>query len=316
MSGSPPHESRPFDPSAAAHVLARLAGRGEAPWLHTEVARRMAQRLAVIRLRPDRVMEWWPGLGGTGDLLAQAYPEAQRVWVEPSAAWLANTRAREPAWWRPRHWGRRAPESMDEVELQQRLRAAGPGGPAWQPVQLLWANMMLHAVADPPAVLARWHDLLAVDGFLMFACLGPDTLRELRALYARQGWPAPHADFVDMHDLGDMLVHAGFADPVMDQEVITLTWPDPRALLAELRQCGGNVAPGRFAGLRTPRWRGRLAEALQGLADAQGRLPLGFEVVYGHAFKAPPRVPVRSESTVSLQGMRDLVRRVRTTDGN
>ncbi len=271
----------------------------------------MAERLALIRLQPGRVMEWWPGLGGAGEILAEAYPDAQRVWVEPSPAWLAQTRANQPGWWQPRRWGRRTPELLDEAALLQ----SPPGEAALAPVQLLWANMMLHAVADPPALLARWHDLLAVDGFLMFTCLGPDTLRELRVLYAELGWPAPHADFVDMHDLGDMLVHAGFADPVMDQERLTLTWSDPPALLAELRQCGGNVSPSRFAGLRTPRWLRRLHAALQTLADAQGRLPLSFEVVYGHAFKAAPKVPVRSESTVSLQAMRDLVRRARTTDG-
>ena len=68
------------------------------------------------------------------------------------------------------------------------------------------------------ALFERWQRALAVDGFVMFSCLGPGTLRELRALYARLGWRAPAQDFIDMHDLGDMLVHAGFADPVMDQE--------------------------------------------------------------------------------------------------
>src|SRR5207247_496200 len=129
--------------------------------------------------------------------------------------------------------------------------------------QLLWANMMLHAAADPQAVFARWHRALAVDGFVMFSTLGPDTLRELRELYRACGWPAPMAELVDMHDLGDMLVHAGFADPVMDQEQITLTWATPQALLDELRTLGGNAHPQRFAGLRTPRWRERLCAALR-----------------------------------------------------
>ena len=55
--------------------------------------------------------------------------------------------------------------------------------------QLVWANMMLHAARDPAALVARWQRALAVDGFLMFSCLGPDTLRELRAAYAAMGWP-------------------------------------------------------------------------------------------------------------------------------
>jgi malonyl-CoA O-methyltransferase len=304
MSGPASRIAHAFDPVAMAHVLARLAGPAQTPWLHTEVAQRMAQRLDVIRLQPERVMAWWPGWGGGAEQLAQVYPRAQCTWVEPSDAWLAHAQARQPAWWRPSHWARPAPTLVREDAL-----------PDGTEVQLLWANMMLHAVADPPALLARWHRWLAVDGFVMFSCLGPGTLAELRAVYAAQGWPPAHADFVDMHDLGDMLVHAGFADPVMDQETLTLTWADPQALLAELRQLGGNVSAHRFPGLRTPRWQRRLASALQMLANAQGRLPLTFEVVYGHAFKAPPRVAVRSESTVSLEAMRGMVRRARTTDG-
>ena len=173
---------------------------------------------------------------------------------------------------------------------------------------LLWANMMLHGVADPAAQLQLWHRALAVDGFVMFSTLGPGSLQGLRALYARQGWPSPHAAFVDMHDIGDMLVRAGFADPVMDQELITLTWPDADALLAELRTLGGNADPQRFAGLRTPRWRQRLLDALQGLRDEQGRVRLVFEVVYGHAFKAAPKPRIAAQTTVALDDMRSMVR--------
>jgi malonyl-CoA O-methyltransferase len=116
------------------------------------------------------------------------------------------------------------------------------------------------------------------------------------------------ADFVDMHDLGDMLVHAGFADPVMDQEVLTLTWDDPEALLRELHGLGANASPDRFAGLRTPRWRERLLAGLREMASPDGRIHLQFEVAYGHAFKAVPRVPLSAETTVSLDDMRTMVR--------
>jgi malonyl-CoA O-methyltransferase len=111
-----------------------------------------------------------------------------------------------------------------------------------------------------------------------------------------------------MHDLGDMLVHAGFADPVMDQETLTLVWESPDALLGELRALGGNAAPGRFAGLRTPRWRARLGDALAALAGPDGRPRLSFEIVYGHAFKAAPPPLTDRPTTVSLDEMRALVR--------
>ena len=119
-------------------------------------------------------------------------------------------------------------------------------------MDLLWANMALHMAADPQALIARWHRLVATDGFLMFSCLGPDTVRELRALYQRLGWPPASHEFTDMHDWGDMLVHAGFAEPVMDMERIVLTWPTPEAALAELRTLGRNLHPARFPGAARP----------------------------------------------------------------
>ena len=134
------------------------------------------------------------------------------------------------------------------------------------------------------------------------------SLQGLRDAYARQQWPAPCAPFVDMHDLGDMLVHAGFADPVMDQETLTLRWSDPQALLAELRGLGGNTAPDRMEGLRTPRWQAQLVRELESIAAPDGSIGLSFEVAYGHAFKAAPRLRAGEATTVSLEDMRAMVR--------
>lgn len=288
---------RAIDQKLVRAALRRMARNPQAPWLHAEVARRMAERLAVVRLQPAMVLDWWGHTGASAASLHTAYPKARRVVFEPDDALL--TRSREAAqrpWWAARRSG--------AVEV----RGAEPDPGA---AQLLWANMMLHAEADLPALFARWQRALAVDGFLMFSTLGPDTLRELHALYRRLGWPAPGAPFVDMHDLGDMLIEAGFADPVMDQERLTLTWDSPQALLAELRQLGANASPARFAGLRTPRWRARLHDALATLAAPDGRIAMSFEVVYGHAFKAAPRVRADAPTTVSVQDMRAMLRSAR-----
>ncbi len=250
MATDDPHAARRLDPVAVRTALRRLASNAEPPWLHAEVARRMAQRL---------------------------------------------TRARAA---RPRLWWRRAGAHAVAAKVQAEADPIEPGA------GLVWANMMLHAVVDPPALFARWEGLLAPEGFVMFSCLGPGTLRELRALYDRLGWGSATPGYVDMHDLGDMLVRAGFADPVMDQEVLTLTWPDADALLAELRGLGGNAAPDRHAGLRTPRWRQRLRAALGAMAGPDGRIALSFEIAYGHAFKAAPRLPADEPTRVSLDTLR------------
>jgi malonyl-CoA O-methyltransferase len=229
--------------------------------------------------------------------LRKAYPDAQGVVVEPDAAWAARTRAasRRPWWSRP--FAPRAPLTL------------GPGD-AWpaDPVELIWSNLALHHDPDPPQTFARWQGALAPGGFVMFSCLGPDSFKELRALYRDEGFGPCGHDFVDMHDLGDMLVHAGFADPVMDQERLTLTWSDAGRLLADLRLIGGNAAPARFAGLRTPRWRGRLLRRLESMRDPAGRIAMTAEVAYGHAFKVERAPRAAAPTTISVEALRATAR--------
>lgn len=293
--------ARPFDGIAAAAALRRLGKFPEPPWLHAEIARRMGERLAIIRLQPALILDWWGWLGAGGGVLDAAYPKARRIVVEPDAAWVDRSRARAARpWWKALGNGR----GGVDVALES--------GPLPIDAQLVWANMVLHGVADPPALFERWERHLGVDGFVMFSCLGPGTLRELRDLYARLRWPSPTASFIDMHDLGDMMVRAGFADPVMDQETITLRWSRPAELLDELRRLGGNTARERVAGLRTPRWREQLVRELESLRGADGRIGLSFEVAYGHAFKSAPRVRADAPTTVSLDAMRAMVRSRKT----
>jgi len=292
--------ARGVDPVAARAAIARIARGGALPWLHGEIARRLVERLAPIRLQPRRIVEWWPGPGGGDDVVRAAYPRAERVLVEPDAAWAARRRAAE----RRRWWSFASGAGATVVDDRADDAAIGRA-------QLVWANMALHLVVDAPALIARWLRLLDVEGVVVFSCLGPATLRELRELYAAQGWPSPTPGFIDMHDLGDMLVDAGFAEPVLDQETITLRWPSAEALLAELAQLGGNTHPARHAGLRTPAWRRRLVEALAGRADRDGSIALSIEVAYGHGFKAPPRLRADAPVAVSLDDMRAMVRRQR-----
>jgi len=285
---------RPIDAAALAHAQRRLARAAAAPWLHGEVARRMAERLPVIRQQPEVVIDWWARAGGSQAVLAAAYPKARLLCVEAASAAPVNARPAAP-WWSARRLGRAATAIADDDV------------PA-QSGQLLWANMMLHAVTAPEALMQRWRGALTVNGFLMFSTLGPDTLAGLRALYSDAGWGAAHAPFTDMHDLGDMLVAAGFADPVMDQERLMLNWATAEQLLAELRTLGGNADPARFAGLRTPRWRSRLLGALRERAAADGRIGLEFELVYGHAFNPPPRARLAGETRVAVEDLRTMAR--------
>jgi len=291
--------SRPqdLDDAALHHQARRLARAEQPPWLHAEVARRMAERLPLIKLQPARVLDATPALGASAELLRLAYPKAEMLWHEADAALAARAAgARSLAWW-------------------QKLRGAGSGRvdhlPARPEVELLWSNMALHACADLPTLLGQWQASIAVGGFVMFSCLGPDSFVELRPLYARAGWGRPAPDWWDMHDIGDLVLKAGFADPVMDQERLRLTWATPDSLLADLRALGGNLAPTRFAGLRGRAWRADLLAQLETLRGADGRLGLTLELVFGHAFKAAPRLSVAAETHVSVDAMRASLKKGR-----
>lgn len=282
-----------IDPIAAAR-WARVAP-PHSPWLHEEVARRMEERLEWIRREPATWVDWEPVRGGLAahETIARRYPKASCYVVELEAA-----RARTAAQALGRPWWRRLGGAPLKLE-------PAPDGAA----RMLWANMQLHMAADPQALIGQWQRALAVDGFLMFSCLGPDTLAELRSLYAGLGWPPASHQFTDMHDWGDMLVHNGFAEPVMDMERITLTFETPARLLAELRELGANLHPARFPALRGRGWRRQLEQALsRALRGADGRLALTFEIIYGHAFKAAPRVPVAGEASFSVGDLRDMLR--------
>ncbi|MDD2730248.1 biotin synthase [Malikia sp.] len=303
MQAESPGQERPvpgLDPIAARRW--REHRREASPWLHEEVGARMAERLHWIKQAPARWLDWSPLSGGlrAHRLVSERYPDAKVALAGDATQAAADSlRRQSPRGWNPLKWLASGPVPHDD----------SPGAAG-----LLWANMALHQEPLPRALLSRWLELLEVDGFLMFSCLGPDSLRELRAVYARQGWPAPTHAYTDMHDWGDMLVEVGFAEPVMAMERITLSYPDAGRLLRDLRDWGRNLNQARFAGLRGRRWKQQLEQAIEaGLPrDAQGQLLLSFEVIYGHAVKPKPRVRLESTSTVSVDQMRSMLRQPRT----
>lgn len=247
----------------------------------------MQERLDWITCQPKSWLHWEPLNGGmqAHGLLGQRYPRATCTLVEANAARARHVeRTVTPPWWQARRWLQARPRVLAEVT---------------QPAQMLWANMNLHMSGQPQALLQQWHQALAVDGFLMFSCLGPDTLKELRVVCQALGWPAPSHEFTDMHDWGDMLVGAGFAEPVMDMEHITLTFESPQRVLQELRGLGRNLHVGRFPALRGRHWHTQLLQAIE-----KNAMQLTFEVVYGHAFKPAPKLTVQAQSEISLDQMR------------
>lgn len=281
-------------PEIDARAARRRFGRAAATYadaarLEGEVGARMLERLEVVRVAPARILDAGCGPAPQARALARRYPGAALVALDFSLPMLAL--ARRALGWRARLRGARMLAVCGALE---RLPlAAGSIG-------LAWSNMALHWAADTHAALAELGRVLVPGGLLMFSTLGPDTLKELREA---AGAAQVHA-FIDMHDLGDALVAAGFAAPVMDAEFVTLTYPDPDGLFADLRRSGQTSARAdRPRGLRGRHFLERTRTAL--VAQARGgRIPLTYEVVYGHAWKGEKRHPADGRAVIRTDQLR------------
>ena len=253
---------------------------GEGDFFVREVDRRMQERLDYVNLQPKRILDLGCSRGGSFSGLAARYPAADLIGLDISPAMPAAGRTPRANWQRWLGIGRNGDPlrlAADAANLPLASRSAA----------MVWSNLLLHWLDDPIPALAEAYRVLEVGGLLMFSTLGPDTLRELRAAFA-DGY-AHTQRFADMHDLGDMLVGCGFADPVMDMEVITLTYDDLDAMLVDLRAAGSACAmKARRHGL-TGRNAWETARAAYEGMRREGRLPATFEVIYGHAWKAAPK---------------------------
>jgi malonyl-CoA O-methyltransferase len=165
---------------------------------------------------------------------------------------------------------------------------------------MVWSNLVLHWINDPAVAFAEFHRVLRVGGLLTFTTFGPDTLLELRSAFSGVDRATHVSRFVDMHDLGDALLSAGFAEPVMDMERLTVTYADAGALMRDLKETGErNATAGRLRGLTgRQRWQAMLL-GLEGFRR-DGRLRATFEVVYGHAWKPEPRATSDGRAIVRL----------------
>lgn len=264
---------RQFDARAA-----RFAASAALP---REIARRMVERLQYIRLDPHRILDVGCGAAETRAPLISRYPRADWVGVDVSERMLRGSHGTgSPS--RVMRWLRGA----------SALKLVGDAGQlpiAHDSVDLVFSNLMLHWHPEPHTVFPEWKRVLAVDGLLMFSCFGPDTLKELRAAASAALSGTHPMPFVDMHDFGDMMVASGFAAPVMDAEIITLTYASPQDLLREVRALGGNPRDDRAQSLPSSRQARALLSALESQRGDDGRIRLTFEVAYGHAWKPQPK---------------------------
>ncbi|MCB1747218.1 MAG: malonyl-ACP O-methyltransferase BioC [Gammaproteobacteria bacterium] len=258
----------------AQHFAAAAAAYEDHDALQREVATRLEERLDYVTLDVERLLDLGSGTGRLGRLLARRYRHALIVESDLALPMLATARARAPRWFsRHRH------VCADAEHLPFAANA----------FDLVLSSLALQWCEDLPAVFAGTRGALREGGLFLFATLGPDTLRELRAAFAATS-SATHVNrFIDMHDIGDMLGHAGFADPVMETEYLTVEYADVLTLMRDLKGIGaGNAQLERTRGLFGRRQLRALTEAYEAYRR-DGLLPATYEVVYGHAWAVTPR---------------------------
>ncbi len=271
---------------AIRHSFERAAAHyDEAAFLQQEVARRLDDHLDGIKLDPQRILDAGCGTGFGTSLLRTRYPRADVVGLDLAQAMLQQATARL----RGSVWEKLRARLMPSVphfaplcgDIEHLPLARASFDMAWSSLALQWVGGGVNGLQ---ASFKEMHRVLQPGGLFIFASFGPDTLKELRAASTELDGHQHVNRFIDMHDVGDALVHAGFSNPVMEMEQITLTYADLPALLRDLKAIGAHtVLEGRRAGLMgKAAWRQLLLnyEAFR----QNERLPATYEVVYGHAW--------------------------------
>jgi len=303
--------SAPIDMVRVRRLFADPERVAESAFLRREISVRMQERLALVRLSPRGVLDAGCGDGADLPLLQKIYAGSQVIGIDAAHAMLKAAQAHQ-------HVAFSAMNRLLSHWLPAQLAPRGLGAKlvcadfaqlplAASVVDLVWSNLALHWHPQPDRIFAEWHRVLRADGLLMFSCFGPDTFKQLRAAFANiegESLSPRILPFVDMHDLGDMLVGAGFSTPVMDMEVLTVTYESAERLLKDLQAWGGNPLANRPRGLYgRSAWK-RLRTYLEALRDTNGRIPLTFEVIYGHAFRPVSRATANGEAIIRFEPRR------------
>lgn len=291
----------------------------ENAFLQREIADRLFERLNYIKLAPRRVLDLGSGTGYATQKLREHFWSADIVSLDLAPKMLQFARGKmpqEPILARTikqlkqlKPFAKAAKIDFVCADAESLPLASETIDFALSSLTLQWCN--------PELVAAEMMRVLKPNGLFMFTTFGPDTLKELRAAFKTVD-DKPHVnDFVDMHDIGDILVGAGFADPVMDQETITLTYTDLKTMLRELKGIGAhNVLPGRENGLMGRQSWLKLQAAYEKFRqfptnnEMQDRLPATYEVVYGHAWK-PAFSTQKNIDGAQLIGLEEFKRMVR-----
>ncbi len=250
-----------FHPAVIQKIFARSAATYQtASALYQEAAHRLLEHLDWARLQPVCVLDLGAGTGHFTELLKKRYPYAAVLAVDV----------------------------VKEVLQTGGICADAANLPLQNSsVDLVVSGLMLPWCNDNEAVFKEVSRVLKPGGLFLFSTFGPDTLGEMRASWASVD-DQPHVHlFFDLHDVGDALLRAGFADPVMQTEWLTMLYQDVYQVCRDLKQTGSSniLLDRRMTLTGKKRFLGFVAE-YETYRDGAGKLPATFEIVYGHCWQA------------------------------
>ncbi len=243
--------------------------------LQREVADRLLERLDMLKMIPATILDLGSGTGYCSDKLAAHYPKARLTSLDLAAAMVNKTRERFSKWSRFRRGHQFVCGDAESLPF------------ADNSFEMIFSSLTIQWCSDLEAAFSEMKRVLKPGGVLLYTTLGPDTLKELRASWAAVDEEVHINTFLDMHDVGDAMLRARLAEPVMDMEQLTMTYEDAMTLMRDLKTLGAhNVNPGRRHSLTTPKKLRAVMQAYEQFRGADQLLPASYEVVYGHAWRA------------------------------
>ena len=278
------HSPPLFDRIAVRRIFAR-AGDGDPAFARVMLTARDAllERLDGIRIAPTRILDLGAGTGATARRLARRFRRADVVSADPVASLLHRARSRAPRWFSRHRYVTAEAERLPLASHTMDLILSSVAMPWFDPVD--------HALAECLRTLRP-------GGLMLLCTLGPGTLKEFAFAWSDGGESRRMHPFLDMHVLGDALVHAGFADVVMDVQRVRLQSPDFWGLCRVLSRSGGSGAlAARRRGLSAVETFRAAAARYESLRAPDGALLVSVEFVFGHAW-APERARHRSSGVV------------------
>ena len=233
------------------------------------IGQRLLERLELVTITPDIIVDLGCCDGVTSRALKTIYPGAQVIGVEPSVS-LCKVAQKQSGWFKKPRYLSALPNALPIQDDCADLVVINLY-PVWQ--------------HDIRQLFIEINRVLTPEGLVLFTSLGPDTLLNLRASWQQVDPDYEHLmPFADMHDIGDALTGAGYHNIVMENEPLSIDYPTIESLHEDLRYTGyANLANSRRPTLLS---KGRYQNYLSKLVsnDSSG-LKITYDVVFGHGWK-------------------------------